>query len=309
MKKIVIDGYFLTEKITGVQRYGLEMLRELDRQWDGKDGEIVLAVPRGTVCPVELKQIPVAEVGKRHGIAWEQIDLARYLRKEKAAVVCMENFLPVFYRKGIIMIHDISLAVNRKQFSGSLRGKVSVRWRCFHYWLHCRSRWMRIGTVSAFSKDELIRVYGADPAKITVINSAWQHIREIEADEDVFAPGAFAGKRDVVPEDYYFSLSSLAWNKNFGWIVEAARKHPEETFVIAGGGNLAAFLKEHQAEGLENLILTGYISDEQAKALMARCKAFLFPTLYEGFGLPPMEAVACGAGAIVISDLPVMHEV
>ena len=52
----------------------------------------------------------------------------------------------------------------------------------------------------------------------------------------------------------------------------------------------------------------GYVSDEEAKALMIHCKAFLFPTFYEGFGMPPMEALSCGARAIV-SDTPTMNEV
>ena len=59
----------------------------------------------------------------------------------------------------------------------------------------------------------------------------------------------------------------------------------------------------------ENVILPGYITDGQAKSLMSKCRAFLFPTLYEGFGLPPLEAIASGANAIVISDIDVMHEV
>ena len=57
------------------------------------------------------------------------------------------------------------------------------------------------------------------------------------------------------------------------------------------------------------MLYLGYVSDGAAKALMARCRAFLFPTLYEGFGIPPLEAAACGAPEIIVSDTPCMREV
>ena len=53
----------------------------------------------------------------------------------------------------------------------------------------------------------------------------------------------------------------------------------------------------------------GYVTDGEAKALMANCRAFLFPTLYEGFGIPPLEAIACGAPRVIVSDTPCMREI
>ena len=244
-KNIVIDGFFLTEKVTGVQRYALEVIRQLDRLWNPADGELEIAAPPGAVFPFPLNRIRFATVGKRTGDLWEQIDLVRHLRKRKALVVCMENILPVFYRKGLVMIHDISLKINPRMFRGTLRGKVSVCWRRLNYWLAARSA-MRIGTVSACAKEEICRSYGVSPERITVLPSAWQHMDRVALDESVL---------EGLPEDYWFALSSLAPTKNFRWIVEAARKHPEERFVIAGGGDLRGFLRENGAEGLQNLLI------------------------------------------------------
>ena len=58
----------------------------------------------------------------------------------------------------------------------------------------------------------------------------------------------------------------------------------------------------------ENVRFLGYVRDEEAKTLMRDCKAFLFPSFYEGFGLPPLEALSAGCPCVVVSDIPVMHE-
>lgn len=55
--------------------------------------------------------------------------------------------------------------------------------------------------------------------------------------------------------------------------------------------------------------LLGFVSDEEAKTLMRDCSAFLFPTFYEGFGIPPLEAISAGAKQVVVSDTDVMHEI
>ena len=80
-------------------------------------------------------------------------------------------------------------------------------------------------------------------------------------------------------------------------------------FAIAGGGSLEAEAKRLGLANLPNVVYLGYVSDGEAKALMHHCKAFLFPTLYEGFGIPPLEAVACGAPRIYVSDTPCMREI
>ena len=80
-------------------------------------------------------------------------------------------------------------------------------------------------------------------------------------------------------------------------------------FAIAGGGSLAEEAGRLGLADLPNVVYLGYVSDGEAKSLMANCRAFLFPTLYEGFGIPPLEAVACGAKQILVSDTPCMREV
>ena len=292
-KKYVIDGLFLTQPITGIQRYAFEITNELDKI--AKQGEIEIAVPQNAEINASFTNIPIIRTGKTGGLLWEQTDYARYLRKNHSLAIGFTNVVPLLYRHGVVAIHDISYKVN-PSFFVSAKDRLSALWHRLHYLAAAKSD-MEIITVSNFSKGEIQKYYSIPEQRIHVAYDAWQHMENVKAGEDTFAKYPMLKKGA-----YYFAMASLMPNKNFKWIVEAARSHPNETFAIAGSGRMSR-------EGLSNLFLLGYVSDADAKTLMAGCKAFLFPTLYEGFGIPPLEAIACGAPEIIVSDTPCMHEV
>ena len=99
-------------------------------------------------------------------------------------------------------------------------------------------------------------------------------------------------------------MASLAPNKNLNWILNNAKLHPESTYVIAG----ESLGDRSGIEKLGNVVAIGYARDSEARALMKYCKAFLFPSTYEGFGILPMEALCMGA-EIVLGDIPELHEI
>ncbi len=136
-----------------------------------------------------------------------------------------------------------------------------------------------------------------------MIPNAWQHYKKIEYDEDAL------NKYDLKKNNYYFSMCSLEPNKNFRWIAEEAKRNPNCVFAVAGSINKKVFADGMGFECPNNMKLLGYVSDEEAKTLMRDCKAFLFPTFYEGFGIPPLEAMSAGAKNVYVSDAAVMHEV
>ena len=104
-------------------------------------------------------------------------------------------------------------------------------------------------------------------------------------------------------------MCSLEPNKNFRWIAEEAKRNSNCIFAVAGSINKKVFADGMGFECPDNMKLLGYVSDEEAKTMMRDCKAFLFPTFYEGFGIPPLEAMSAGVKNIYVSDTAVMHEI
>lgn len=300
MKKYVINGLFLTQRVTGIQRYAREIIAELDL-FVQKD-EIIIVIPKNTKEVPVYKNIKIIRHGIFNGILWEQLCLPIFLMKEKADGINLCNVVPLLYPRGIAAIHDISYKVN-PQFYTTLRDKISMLWHRLNYlWItHFTNV---IITVSNFSKQEIIKNYNVERNRIYVIYSAWQHILRIKATENIFEKYS-----QLQPKEYFFAMSSIQANKNFPWILKTAKANPQKKFAIAGGGSLKKLSSDLGLKDLSNVFYLGYISDEDAKSLMANCKAFLFPTLYEGFGLPPLEAISCGAGNIIISNTSCMHEI
>ena len=296
----LINGKFLAEQLTGMQRYAIEILKELDKI--AQPGEFRVVAPEASKNIPVLNNIEVVKYGKRLGIPWEQFTLPYYMAKNHIKeCISLLSIAPILRPRGLIVAHGVNYKVN-PQFFKSRRDKLSRFWHIFNFlWYFTFAK--KIVTVSNFSKSEIIRVYHVPEERITVASNAWQHMNDIVAAEDTFERYAFLQKGK-----YYYSLSSVNDNKNFKWIVFVAQKNPNSQFAIAGGRSLQGYLNRLGIKKPDNVHFLGYVTDEDNKSLMIYCKAFLFPTYYEGFGIPPMEAMSCGAVAIV-SDTPTMHEV
>lgn len=294
MKKIIINGRFLTQRITGVQRYAREICAELDKLVEPND--LIMAVPPETIDIPDYKNIKVVKVGRLRNRLWEHISFPLYVLRQKATSLNLCNVAPLL-SPGIVCIHDMKIRATPQFFST----KFLLWYRLLFF--NATRRAKKIITVSNFSKSEIIKYYGVDEQRIIVAPNGWQHFARIEYNENALK------KFGIEKEKYYFAMSSLEPNKNFKWIAEQAIKNNSEIYVVAGSINEKVFKEGLGFECPENMKLIGYISDGEAKTLMRDCKAFLFPSIYEGFGIPPLEAMSAGAKKIVVSDIPVMHEI
>lgn len=243
MSEYVIDGLFLTQRITGTQRYAYEIVGELDKLVE--KNRLQILVPAWADKLPEYKNIEVVKYGDHKGIPWQQIDLMRYLKKNKNQGIFLNNVFPLFYPYGIITIHDVCYKAN-PQFYCSLRDKFSMLWHRINYWCATRSD-MKILTVSDFSKSEIIRYYSVNPERIHITYNGWQHLNRT-----AFANDTFERYNFLSPGNYYYSMSTLGANKNFRWILHAAKNNPDAVFAIAGGGKLKGAAEAEVIEAVKN---------------------------------------------------------
>ena len=226
--RVIINGRFLSQRITGVQRYAREILNELDKL--AKPHEFTIAVPPDVKDIPTYKNIAVIRFGKFHGILWEQISFSLYALKRKVLPLNLCNSAPIL-NPGIVTIHDVKIKAYPKFFSRKFRLWYNI------LFLNETKRAKVLLTDSEFSKSEIQKYYHVDNKDIHVIHAAWQHYKKIRYDENTLA------KYGLEKGQYYFAMSSLEPNKNFKWIAEVAKENTDQTFAIAGSINDKIFSK------------------------------------------------------------------
>jgi len=288
---VLINGYFFCRKLTGIERYALEITRRLDNL--SLSGEISIIVPGNCNCIPEYKNITVIRHKKKivH-ILWQMFTLQFYLLTHPHYLILDfgNTCLPFF--PGIVFLHDIYCEIFPKDFSG-FRNTFACLYNRWQYRLIAKKA-KKIATVSCFTKNQISEKFGVDPENISVIYSSSDHFKKIIPDYSVLDSFPI-----IKNNPYYFVLGSLSKRKNIKWIIEYARIKPESLFAISGITLKTVKPKELDEFIPNNIIFLGYLEDSEVKALMERCKAFILPSYYEGFGLTPLEALSCGARIIV----------
>ena len=298
IKVYAINGSFLLGKITGMERFAIEIIKELDDICN--KGEYEIIVPKAYCKNLVLKNIPIVKYGRLKGKLWTQFDFFLYTIRNHRIPLSLTSIVPVAF-PGIVCIHDITFNVNKSLFNHSIRTRISCYWRNIQYRL-CFKYSPMIFTVSNFSKQEMLSHYKIPSQRIKVLGNGWNHFESIKPNEKMQQTHP-----EYFTKPYFFSLCSLAENKNLKWIIETAKLHPQYNFLI-GGGMINKYGDSLKKDGYSNIIFLGYIDDSDVKYLMTHCKAFIFPSLYEGFGIPPLEALSVGSD-IVISNRTSLPEI
>jgi len=288
---ILINGRFLTQPVSGVQRYAREILHALDQRPDAAE-RYRLVAPPGADHP-ELTRIPVLTVGQGGGHVWEQTALAWAARKGRLLSLCGSG--PVTHDRQVVVIHDAAVFRRPEHFHAG--------YAAFHRALGRRlAARAKLATVSAFSRDELADVLRLRPDAIAVAPNGADHVERIAPDASIIARLGLSGR------PYFVALGNLTPNKNIGVMVRAlARLSDPDLRLVLIGAHASIFGRA--AEAIDpRIILAGRRSDAEAKALLRGARALLFASLYEGFGVPPLEAFANDC-PVIASDIPAVHEV
>jgi glycosyltransferase involved in cell wall biosynthesis len=287
---VIINGAFFCNNISGIERVACEITKRLD-EISRKD-EIGIIISKDAKNVLSFKNLKVIHYEKDIGSLpkWEQFVLPRILRKIKAISLDYGNSCSLFY-PGISFLHDIYCDMFPDDFITKREKHERFYFRVLNRIIAYRAK--KIITVSYFIKNQIAKTYHINDKKIYVVNLGWEHFKYVNSDYSIF------DNYPILSKPFYFSLGSLSKRKNIKWIVEYAAKNPESLFVISGSSLNTFKVDELSGSIPPNIILPGYLDDGKVKALMTKCKAFIHPSYYEGFGLTPLEALSCGTQIII----------
>ena len=299
MKTISINGRFLTQPLTGVQRFAREMTRALDRRIASgavphalKDVRWRLLAPGKAVDDLGLKAISVERFGSGPGHLWEQGPL--FWRSRRDTLIGFGGSGPVLHGDQVVVIHDVTLFRHPASFG---RG-----YRMFHGALgYLLTRRAKIGTVSNFSRKELAEVFRVPSAGIDVIYNATDHFAGLQPDDGVIA------RLGLADTPFFLLVGTLKPNKNVEFAVRAFEALGGDHKLVVVGGTDPSVFRDIAPTSKGNLIFPGRLTDEEIAALQRRAVAFVFPSLYEGFGIPPLEAMTQGC-PVLAADIPPVRE-
>ncbi|MBO7537735.1 MAG: glycosyltransferase family 4 protein [Prevotella sp.] len=287
---LYINGRFLTQPMTGVERYAYNLCKAMEE----------LHQPFTLICPqapiqdcYDVSRMQIVHYGRGNSHFWEQCVLPFFfIGKKNYVVLSFTGLGSILVRNKVMTIHDLSFLENPRWFS-----------RPYYWWykvmtpLAVRTS-KHIITVSEFSKREIMRFYPfLKEQDITVVYNA--------ADESLFRQLPQDFKHE---ERFALAVSSLDPRKNFARLIEAFQDIPDCKLYIVGSSH-RVFGAEHEDKSMQSVVhYLGRVSDEELVRLYNQAVCFIFPSLYEGFGLPPIEAMSCGC-PVLVSDIPVLHEV
>lgn len=305
-KTVFICRLLFDRRAAGIHRYALEILKELDKI--ASDQEIEVLIPATEEDSYHFEHIKVVKLGSRiqlpgkngnriEGYLYKNFHAFRYVRKNNALSADLLLQFPLF-GCDIIAIYDCRVNLFPELYNFT-RNQKHVRKAMLRHQNRAVKHCQKIITDSNTIKQELGSIYPEAEKQTTVAYCGWQHFKKVVEDDRIL------DKWKLKDREYYFSLGSSFPHKNQKWLLHAAEQNPDKMFVISGKDVGDQSLKKTVQQ---NVIFAGRLSDGEIKALMRHCKAFIQPSLYEGFGIPPLEAMSVGADCI-LSDIPVFREV
>ena len=165
----------------------------------------------------------------------------------------------------------------------------------------------RIITISDFSKNEIVETLGIDPEKIRVAKCGYDRrlFRPADDEREKLSASLFLGQKYHIRSRYLLYLGTLEPRKNLDTLLAAfpavREKYPDLKLVICGGNGWqyeSTLSRIESPELRDSVIRTGYVPDEDKRLLYICSEMLVFPSLYEGFGLPILEAMACGTPVV-----------
>ena len=247
------------------------------------------------------KVMPVESAGQAKRVLWENLHLSSQGRKDQLNLWFMPVYSRPFFMGGkipcITVIHDLQGLHYPEYFS---KGR-NLFFR-FSWWIDCHTS-AKVVTISEFCKKDILGHYKIPADKVEVIYNP------IIMDEEITDFSILAEKYHIQSKQYFYTVSSLAKHKNLITLLKMIKLMKDEgespKLVITGvkvnaADEIMQYIADNDLE--ENIVYTGFISNEDRNALYDNCKVFLFPSVFEGFGMPPVEAMMRGVPVVTTKE-------
>lgn len=287
-EKLFINGRYLTQHLTGVNRFAYELTCALVNM--GVD-LIVLCPKQEINSAYDISRLKIIRYGFGASHVWEQFILPFFfIGKKNYILLNFSGLGPITIKDKFVTIHDLAYLENPSWYS-----KAYVLLYKYLTPLSVRTS-KQVLTVSKFSKNEIIKRLGVEGNRISVIYNAAE-ANDVEQDDIL----------KKVPSNFILAVSSIDPRKNFVRLINAFSFIPEQNLVVVGG-SYHVFNNVELDTSLSNVKFIGRVSDAELTSLYKHATAFVYPSLYEGFGIPPIEAMTYGC-PVVVSDIEVLHEV
>jgi glycosyltransferase involved in cell wall biosynthesis len=285
MAAIAINGKFLGAGLNGVHRTAAQFASQLLARARADGHEVRLLAPRAVPAdpdfPLLVPEVRPGRFGAGQG--WEMLTLPRLARGALLVNLC--NLAPVLHPRSVVMIHDAQTFLHPEDYTG----RQAQGYRLLLPWIGRRAR--RILTVSDFSRHSLAAHGIGRLDGIDVVHNGTDHILDTAPD-----PGVLA-RHGLAPGGYVMTLGSAKGYKNIRRVFAAIRGADLPPLVVAGGPGAEAYAARGWTPP-EGTIFTGFVTDGELRSLYEGARLFAFPSLTEGFGLPPVEAMQCGAPVV-----------
>jgi len=235
---------------------------------------------------------PPAALAHRAGHAWEQALLPLAARGARV-ILSPANLAPLASRRNVVIVHDLAPIVRPDWY----RGPYGTWHRALVPRLARRA--LRVLTVSEFSKGELVERLGLTPESIRVTPPGVDARFRPEADPEP------ARREHGLDGPYVLTVATRGPRKNVRALDAAAEQLGAEGIELVAAGSSRAYMGRDEPPSRVRAL--GYVADEHLPGLYAGARAFVLPSLYEGFGLPCVEAMACGT-PVVAADAAALPE-
>jgi glycosyltransferase involved in cell wall biosynthesis len=296
----IINGRFLTQRVTGVQRYASELVAALDTILDSAaEFKITVMSPRLSKPPPIWRNIELRQVGRLQGHAWEQFELPWYSREN--LLFCPGNTAPAISLIGtqpvVVTVHDLSYMYFPEAYRLTFR-----LWYGFIIPLVLR-RASHVITVSESERQAILAHYPKAADRLRAIANGG-------------LPAAFSTGRpdlDVQRDGYILYVGSLSKRKNIARMLDAACRLARKRgfrFIFVGdvSKSLTTSVAQIPADVASKITFVGPVDDPiRLASYYRKAKCLMFASLYESSGLPPIEAMACGC-PVLASDIPALRE-